>query len=132
MRQNERHKRGPDSPLTHRQEAAILALISQPTIRDAAQTARIGESTLWRWLQQQDFQAAYSKARRESVRQAIARLQNRTGQAVEVLAEIMNDSTANPFARVGAAKAVIEYSIKGVELEDLAERIARLEAEREQ
>jgi len=114
--------------LTPKQEKAIQALLAHPTMEEAAQSAGVGRATIFRWLQQKEFQTAYTKARRESVKHAIARLQNRTGEAVEVLAEIMNDSQLNPFARVAAAKTIIEHSIKSVEVEEMAERIAELEA----
>jgi hypothetical protein len=116
------------SDLTPRQEKAILELLIHPTIDEAAQAAGIGRTTLFRWLQVKEFHAAYMKARRDSVKQAIARLQSKTGEAVDVLAEVMNDSQVNPFARVAAAKAIIEYSIKAVEVEDLAQKVEELEA----
>jgi hypothetical protein len=116
------------SDLTPKQEKAIHALLAHPTTDEAAQAAGVNRVTLFRWLQQEEFQSAYTKARRESIKHAIARLQNRTGEAVEVLAEIMNNSEANDFARIGAAKAVIEFSLKAVEVEDLAKRLAELES----
>ena len=115
------------SDLTPKQEKAIQALLAHPTMDEAAQAAGVGRTTIFRWLQQKEFQTAYRNARRESVKHAIARLQNRTSEAVEVLAEVMNDQTNNPSARVGAAKAIIEYSIKAVEIEDLAQRVEELE-----
>ena len=54
-------------------------------------------------------------------------MQNRTSEAVEVLAEIMSDITNAPSARVSAAKAIIEYSIKTIEVEDLTQRVEELE-----
>jgi hypothetical protein len=116
------------SDLTPKQEKAIGALLSHQTIDEAAQAASINRATVFRWLQQKEFHAAYMQARRESVKHAIARLQNRTSEAVEVLAEIMSDITNAPSARVSAAKTIIDYSIKAVEVEDLAERLAELES----
>ena len=113
--------------LTPKQESAILALLTEPTLEEAAKRAGVNRTTLFRWHQNKDFHDAYMKARRDSVRQAIARLQSKTTEAVDVLAEIMNNSAANDFARVGAAKAIIEYSIKAVEIEDLAQRVEELE-----
>ena len=116
------------SDLTPKQEKAIGALLSESTMEEAAEAAGVNRATIFRWLQQEEFQTAYTQVRRESVKHAIARLQNRSSEAVEVLAEIMKDEMNAPFARVSAAKAIIEYSIKAVEVEDLAKRLAELEA----
>ncbi|MFP5260889.1 MAG: transposase family protein [Blastocatellia bacterium] len=121
---SEQLKRG----LTRRQELALSSLLSKPTMKEAAEAAGIGETTLWRWLQIKGFHTAYMKARRESVKQGIARLQNATGEAVTVLQEIMSDKESPRSVRVTAAKAIIEYSIKAVEIEDLAQRVEELEA----
>lgn len=117
----------PRSGLSRRQETAISALLSQPTIKEAATIAKIGESTIWRWLQNEEFHAAYMQARRESVKQSIARLQSYTSAAVDTLHEVMTDKSAKDFARVAAAKAILDYSLKAVEIEDLATRLAELE-----
>jgi AcrR family transcriptional regulator len=120
--------KGGQSKLTPNQERAVIAMLEHPTIEGAAKAVGVNKTTLWRWLQDEDFHAAYMKARRESVKQAIARMQQATGEAVTVLQEIMNDKQALVFARVASAKAIIEYSIKAVELEDLEQRLSQLES----
>jgi hypothetical protein len=117
-----------DSKLTPIQERAIVALLANSTIKRAAKSIGVDETTLWRWLQDKDFHAAYRNARRESVSQAIARLQQVSTEAVNTLREVMRDRTAKGSERVSAAKAIIEYSIKAVEIEDLAQRIEELES----
>jgi hypothetical protein len=117
-----------DSKLTPIQERALVALLSHANTRTAAKAVGVDEATLWRWLQDKDFHAAYMNWRRESVRQSIARLQQASGEAVNTLRTITKDKKAPASARVTAAKAIIEYSMKAVELEDLAERVAQLEA----
>lgn len=114
--------------LTPRQERAILALLEHTTMKKAAAAANVSETTLWRWLQESEFQSAYTKARRETVKHAIARLQQNAAAAVDTLREVMTKETAPDFARVSAAKAILDYSLKAVELEDLADRIAMLES----
>ena len=116
------------STLTPKQERAVIALLEQPTIEDAAKSVNVGKTTLWRWLQDEEFHAAYMKARRETVKHSIARLQKHTSEAADTLHEIMTNKSANDFARVGAAKAILDYSIKAVEIEDLAQRVEELEA----
>jgi hypothetical protein len=114
--------------LTPIQERAIVALLSNSTIKRAAKSVGVDDATLWRWLQDKDFHNAYRTARRESVSQAIARLQQASSEAVNTLREIVKDKQQPAPARVGAAKAILEFSIKAVELEDLEQRVCELEA----
>ncbi len=119
--------RGPGEKLTRKQEIAIAALLTVPTIADAAHVASISEPTLWRWLQRKDFQTAYRKARREAVSQAVAYLQRVAGEAVDTLRVVMRDSQKPASARISAARAVLELAIRGIELEDLEARLQVLE-----
>jgi hypothetical protein len=114
--------------LTAIQERAIVALLSHSTIKSAAKAVGVDDTTLWRWLQDKDFHAAYMTIRRESVSLSIARLQQSTMEAVNTLKAIAKDKKATSSSRVMAAKAIIEYSIKAVEIEDLAVRLAEVEA----
>lgn len=124
MKGNERQSA--DS-LTPKQTRAMLALLEHPTLKDAAAAANVAESTLYRWLQEPAFKAAYMEARREVVKQSIAHLQNATGEAVTCLRDVMKSTTASDAAKVSASRAVLELAIKSVEVEDLAERLAVLE-----
>jgi hypothetical protein len=114
--------------LTPKQTRAVLALLEQPTLKDAAKAAGVGEATLHRWLKDEAFKAEYMQARREAVRQSIAHLQSATGEAVTCLRAVMNSNSASDAAKVSAARAVLELSIKSVEIEDLAERVKQLES----
>jgi uncharacterized protein with ATP-grasp and redox domains len=115
--------------LSRKQEQCIGALLVQSTLGDAAEATGIAESTLRRWLKQPTFQTAYRQARRDAVSQAIARLQQVTTTAVDTLEGVMKDSAAKEAAKVAAAKTVLELAIRGVELEDLDERLQALEEE---
>lgn len=117
----------PDT-LTAKQTRALLALLEHPTLRDAAKAIKVSETTLWRWTQEPEFKAAYMNARREAVKQSIAHLQSATGEAVTCLRDVMKSSTASDSAKVSAARAVLELSLRAVEIEDLAERVKQLEA----
>ena len=112
--------------LTPKQEKAITALLAQPTI-EAAASLGINPATVHRWLQDPTFAEAYRSARRDAVGQAVTRLQQVSGGAVAVLVQVMADKRAPASTRVTAAKTVLEFSFRAVELEDLAERIAALE-----
>ena len=56
---------GNGQKITQRQERAIAVLIASPTIREAADALRVNEVTIYRWLREREFQAAYRQARRD-------------------------------------------------------------------
>ena len=107
------------------EEAAIAALLSEPTIAEAAQKAGISKSTLLRWLAAPEFKARYRGARRSVVEGAIGRLQQASTQAVDAL--VRNLTCGTPAVEVGAARSILDQSVKAIELVDLAERVEQLE-----
>ena len=108
--------------------AAIAALLGSPTIAHAASAAGISESTLTRWLREEDFRRAYREAQREALHQAISSLQTAAGTAVTVLRAAMLDQSSPAASRVAAARVVLEFSFRGAEMADLEERLAAVEA----
>jgi len=125
--EQERTKMNEIERLPKKQQSAIVALISHRTIEEASQSAGIGRTIIFKWLQNEDFQAAYRQARADVVRHAIAQAQNACSEAVTVLREIMNSTESPASTRVSAAKAILETSLKAVELEDIISRIEKLE-----
>ena len=119
--------KGHGSKFDRKQEEAIAALLTQRNIEEAARVTGIGSTTLVRWLQMPEFQAAYRDARRAAFSQSIARLQQASSAAVSVLVKIMVDPDAPTSSRVRAADVVLERASKAIELEDLDHRIAQLE-----
>ena len=107
------------------EERALAALLSEPTIAQAATNANVSESTLLRWLAEPSFKARYRDARRQVVELAVTGLQHATSEAVETLSS--NLQCGVPSSEIAAAKAVLDFAVKGVELVDLAERVEQLE-----
>ena len=118
---------GHGEKLTRKKELAIAALLSQPSIPAAAKVVGIGEKTLWRWLQHQDFREAYLQARRQVVQQVISNVQNSMKKAVDTLLEVMEDPNSPTSSKVQAARSIIDFGLKGLELEDFELRLSRLE-----
>ena len=82
-------------------EQAILALLSEPTIGEAATRCGIGERTLQRWLTEDAaFQAEYEAARRATFKAAISRIPALTVRAVDTLAALLADKEP-PAVRLG-------------------------------
>ena len=110
-------------------ERAIAALLTEPTLQAAADRAGISYTTLWRYMQQDDFQRAYRSARRDALAQATARLQAVATEAVEALRDVLNNARYSPYARVQAAKAILDLAYRASEIEDVQDRIVALEAQ---
>ena len=119
--------KGSDDKINRKQELTIIALLQCPTLTAAAKQAGIAEATLWRWLQQSDFEEAYRRARQAAVDQAISQLQQASGEAVETLRAVQTDPNAPPSSRVTAAKAVLEMALKIRESEEMESRLTALE-----
>jgi len=112
-------------------EQAIAALLMHPTVEAAATAAGVTKRTLTRWQREAEFAAAYREARREVVQQATTKLSASCVRAVETLDKIMDMETAPATSRIMAARTVLEYAHRGLELDDLAVRVDALEAARE-
>ena len=113
--------------LVAKEELAIQALLSNPTLKKAAAAAGISDTTLWRWLRKDNFRKAYLDARRKVVQQSLATLQQLTADAPVVLHTIMLDESQNGTTRIAAAKAILDQAVKAVELEDHRERLVEIE-----
>lgn len=113
--------------MTGRQQKALAALIRAPTLAAAAAVAGVGISTLRRWMREDTaFIAAYKGALDELLQDASAQSKKNLSAALDVLAQIM-EGGENSQARIAAAKATIEYSLRLNEAVDVVERLARLE-----
>ncbi|HLP84891.1 MAG TPA: hypothetical protein VK157_11130 [Phycisphaerales bacterium] len=122
------------TPLAHdglspKQEQAILALMSETTVLRAAETVGVDARSIYRWLEDPIFAAAFRRTRREAFAQAMAATQKYAGLAVHSLAKVMSDANANPQARVAAATALLKFSREALEIDSLVERIEQLEGE---
>jgi hypothetical protein len=106
------------------EDRALAALLSQPTIAQAAAVAGISESTLARWLAEPSFRARYREARRLVVEQAISTLQQATSEAAEALQR--NLTCGVPAAEISAAKTILDQAFRGMEVIDLAAEVAEL------
>jgi hypothetical protein len=117
-----------NSGLAPNQERAIIALLNEPTIKQAAEATGVGERTLYRWMDEPKFSKAYHKARREAFSHAIALTNRYAPHAVNTLVKVMSDAGAGHAAKVSAAVALLRFGREGIELDDLASRVEALEA----
>jgi molybdenum-dependent DNA-binding transcriptional regulator ModE len=115
-------------------EKVLTALLHHGAVRAAAKEAGVSEATVFRYLQDAEFQRRYRQARASAVDAAIALMQRLCSNAVTTLGTVMHDAEAPASARVSAARTILEQSIGGVELTELrqeVEEIKQMLAERE-
>ena len=121
-------KSGRDVPgLTPRQGQAVEALLREANVSRAAAAAGVNERTLRRWLEEAGFRAAWMAARRDAFGQAIGLTQRYAPVAVATLVKVMNDAAVAANAKVTAAGILLKFGREGIEIDDLAERVANLE-----
>lgn len=112
-------------------QAALDALLSEPTIARAAQRVGVSERTLYRWLERGPVAEAYTKAQRQQVRQGGALLHRYAAHASQVLVSLMADQAVPPAQRIRAAEIVLQAGRQSLELDDLVQRVQALEDQRE-
>ena len=114
-------------PRRSRQEQALIALIQQPTIKEAAEVSGISQPTLFRYLQDTEFREEYHKAKRNLLEAALGDLQKASSEAVSTLREIICDREAGASSRVQAARSILSFAIQAGELDDIVRRLEAVE-----
>ncbi len=105
----------------------MAAVLSAPTLREAARAAGVSEPTAWRYLRAPAVRQELA-ARQDGILGHVARrLACSMSAALDVLSSIMEDEAANAAPRVSAARAVLESGLRLAELVSLSERVAELE-----
>lgn len=116
-----------DRELNVRQMRVVVALIEYPTISDAASACDIGESTIRRWLAQDEgFRVALREASRRMVESAIAHVHKSADEAVRVLESIAADDKAPYTARVAAARYLDARRLRFLDALDLRDEVDEL------
>ena len=114
--------------MTNRQQRALAALIRAPTTREAAAEAKIGYSTLRKWMtSDDDFRKAYQEELSQLVEAAGRSIRAGMTDAAEALRRIATDPDAPSSARVQAAKAILDSGLRIVEITDVLSRLEALE-----
>jgi transposase-like protein len=119
--------KGHGTQFARKKDEAIVALLTQRNIDEAAKAVGIAPNTLLKWMKEPEFDTAYREARRLAFRQSVSRLQQASGAAVSTLLKIMVDATAPHSTRVRAADSVLDHAAKAIEIEDIEVRVAALE-----
>ena len=107
-------------------EVIISALLSEGSIKAAAEALGCKEQTIYTRMKQEDFQQQYAQARAELTKAATAKLQGHLGTAVDTLVEIMTDDTVPKQTRVYSAINILQIAKQYTQTE-MAERLIEVE-----
>jgi len=113
-----------------RMKAAITALLTQRSVEDAARVAGIGTTTLYRWMKDPEFAAAYREARLAAFGRASARLRQASGSAATTIWNIMVDSGSPAWIQVKACDLTLQHATAASE-EDIAAWLSELKRTRQ-
>lgn len=113
--------------LTTRQQAAISALLTAPTITAAAETIGAGEKTIRRWLAEPAFLAELQRAETAVIEHTTRRLSAATTQALDTVIRIMETGSSDSV-KLRAAIALLDTTLRWHELRAIEVRLAALEA----
>lgn len=111
---------------TAKQTLFIAALLSSGNASAAGESVGVPERTFRRWLADKDFRAALDSAESELIENAARRVLSLQSAAVAELANILTGRFP-PALKLRAATAIIDVSVKLVELRRLEARLANLE-----
>lgn len=117
---NDEHKK-----LTPRQRAAIPQLLNEVTLEAGRKNAKIAKGTLYNWLKQPAFKEELKKQRAAIVEGALEVLKANTVRATKTLVILL--ASENDSIKHRAARDIIQFTLKAMEYEELAERIENLE-----
>jgi hypothetical protein len=119
--------KGHGSKFGRKKEEAIVALLANRSIEEAARSVGVTNKTLQRWMKEPEFDAAYRDARKTAFGQATARLHHLSSAAVSTLGKVMLDPATPPATKVRAADSVLNHTTKAIEIEEIASRLSELE-----
>ena len=108
-----------------RQQKALAILVSMPTVEKAAVKIGVNPKTVWAWLKNPEFRAELDRLRTGVVTDAIDRIKASAVAAVGALQLEM--AQGKGASRVSAAKTLLDYVLGLRELDDVTDRLKRVE-----
>lgn len=108
-----------------RLEEAIQALLTSPTIREAAARLGLNERTLRNWMDRDDFKQAFRAVRKSLIDHATSRMEALSGKALDTLEK--NLTCGQHAVETSAAKTIWDIVVRVVEQNDIRDRMDAVE-----
>ncbi len=114
--------------LTPSQERAIKALLTSRSIAAAARQAKVGESSLRRWLREDDnFQDKLRRLREQALSHAALQLQEGVSKAVGILYDLIERDKRIEPGRSSLIRTALDFGFRSSVYNDVIERMKTLE-----
>jgi phage terminase small subunit len=111
--------------LTARQQQLLVELVKNSDLQQAARTAGVGRTTVYRWLADPRFSAELARLRNETMKEALDSVKALTTRAAQELAGLM-DTEDERLKRL-LCNDILGHAIKVRELEEIERRLDRME-----
>ena len=93
-------------------EEIVAALLACSTVSEAAKKCGLATRTLYDRMKYKSFQLLYNGAKADVLRKAVFLITGKLTEAVEVVSEILSDTSVNPAIRLQAAQTIINSAVK--------------------
>lgn len=104
----------------------ISALLTTNSVKDAAKSARCSQTVIFERLKDDQFQKEMHAAQADLMHESLGKLSQLSTQAVQTLADIMNDPDATDTSKISTAKIILDKSIVGYEDTQIVDQIREL------
>lgn len=115
--------------LTRRQNQVLTALLTEPTLGDAAEVSGVSKRTIQNYLSTPEFLSELRHRQNIIVNLVTANLVASMTEAVGVLRRIMHDVEATLATQSRAADSLLRHAKEMLELGELSERLVALEVQ---
>lgn len=96
--------------------------MTQRNVEEAARAAGVSKRTLYRYLQEPEFQDAYREVKGAAVSQSMARLQYASSAATSTLLKLMVDPSTPASVKARVADSILNHAVKATEMEAVEAR----------
>lgn len=114
-----------DISLTNRQIKAIANFLASSSIEETCRKSNISKATFYKWIKNKTFKDYLNQKRDEMIKSALDILKISLEKAVSTLIKLISSNNEN--IRRLASKDIIEHTLKSIELEDIEQRLEKVE-----
>ena len=113
--------------ISPKQQQAVIAMLTCPSLTQAAKRAKVSRSVLHGWMREPMFKTALQAAQGEALDRAVRRLVKLADKAIDTLESLLDDPASTGTIRLRAAQTCLSSLLSLRQSYEVEERLARLE-----